>query len=133
MTQIHYGQRPPNYEAILAVFPGASGPGVVFAYGYSIYVTGRIPLQPAILAHELVHCERQIRMGVENWWSNYLVDKSFRYDEELLAHRAEYQALVENVPTRQQRRRILADIAKKLSAPLYGRMVTFEQAKKDLA
>lgn len=121
--------RPPNFEAIAAVFPGARGDGIIFAYGTKIFNPSGTPLPPEIIQHELVHCERQVAQGVEVWWDQYLIDGDFRYEEELLAHRAEYQTLCARYPERKNRRRALEHVAKKLAAPLYGRMVTVNQAK----
>lgn len=125
-------KRPPNYADILAVFPGASGSGVIFAYAPDIYAPGgQVPAQ--LIAHEEVHIQRQQDIGVENWWALYLTDAKFRYDEELLAHRAEYRHMISADTSRQVRRSALKIVAKKLCAPLYGSMVTVQQAMKDLA
>jgi len=127
------GAYPPNIDAIEKVFPMARKPGVVFAYGKVIYVPSGKVLSPEILRHELVHCTRQQQFGLDAWWDFYLRDDAFRYNEELLAHRAEYKEICEqHGMTRQQRKQILKHVAKKLSAALYGKMVTFEKAKKDL-
>lgn len=126
-------ERPPNFDAISRRFPGARGHGVIFAYAPYIYAPHHKPdaLPPELIAHESVHIERQERMGVERWWAAYLVNDQFRYVEELLAHRAEYQHL--STLSRQVRRSALKDVAKKLTAPLYGRMVNIEDAMRDLA
>lgn len=124
--------RPPNFDEIHAVFPGASGEGVIFAYGDAIYNPSGQELPPEIIAHETEHCVRQMSMGVEKWWDRYLVDPDFRYDEELVAHRAEWKCLKNRLSSRQQRRAALQFVAKKLAAPLYGRMVTKERALKDI-
>lgn len=124
---------PPNFRDILKVFPLAARPGVIFAYGHKIYVPSGQPLAPELLAHELVHCERQLAIGVEKWWTLYLENASFRYEEELLAHRAEYQALMGPGSNRQQRRQALDHVARKLAAPLYRGMVPKAKAKADIA
>lgn len=51
--------RPPNFDAIAAVLPGALGKNVIFCYGDTIYNPGGqvIPLQ--LLAHEAVHSIQQ--------------------------------------------------------------------------
>lgn len=123
---------PPNIQQILEVFPLANGGGVIFAYAPDIYVPSGNDLPPELLAHEAVHIERQLVIGVDNWWAQYLIDPEFRYHEELLAHRAEYQKLCELIPNRQGRRSKLKHVAKKLSAALYGKMITFDKAVEDL-
>lgn len=123
--------RPPNFHDILPVFPMASRMGVIFAYAPNIYAPGgRVP--PEIIAHERVHIQRQEHIGVELWWARYLVDTDFRYKEELLAHRAEYHYLIGETASRQVRRVALKQVARKLAAPLYGKLVTTAQAMGDI-
>lgn len=123
--------RPPNFDAIVAVFPMAANRGVVFCYGDTIYAPHSQTLPEAIVAHERVHSERQAILGLELWWDKYLSDAKFRYYEELLAHKAEYEFIADGKP-RNQRRRALIEIAKKLSSPLYGWRITAEKAKADI-
>lgn len=126
---------PPNIDQIAEKFPMAkTNPTVIFSFGECLFVPSGDDLPQEILAHEMVHCIRQIEHpnGVEGWWQDYLTDPEFCYNEELLAHRAEYASIVERHPARPQRRKALRHVAKKLSSALYGKMVTFEQAKKAL-
>jgi hypothetical protein len=125
--------RPPNFEAIRAVFPGACGEGVVFAYGNTIYNPSGLKLPPELVAHEIVHCERQLAMGVEAWWDRYLVDGQFRFEEELLAHIAEFKSIMSKYSYKKHaigrvRQKAIEHVAHKLAAPLYDRMVTVHQA-----
>lgn len=125
--------RPPNFEKVAAVFPLAHKDTVIFAYGDTIYNPSGQELLPSLMAHELVHCNRQIAMGVEKWWDKYLIDGDFRYQEELLAHIAEYKNVSNDIQiNRNQRRSMLKQIVKRLSGPLYGRAVSTSQAKKDI-
>ncbi len=124
---------PPNHAEIVKVFPGARSPSVVFAYAPDIYAPGGTNLPPSLVAHEQAHIDRQILIGVEEWWARYLVDKAFRYDEEVIAHAAEYKHLIENAPNRQQRRAALKFVAKKLTLPLYGSLVTMQKAMADIS
>jgi hypothetical protein len=120
---------PPNFEAIVAVFPAAERKGVVFAYGDTVYVNGDATLPAQLVVHESVHLEQQRAMGgPEIWWSRYLVDARFRYQEELVAHRAEYRTLkrISNGLAKKH----LRFIAERLSSPLYGSVVTLQQARK---
>ncbi len=123
---------PPNIADLAEVFPKAMSYGVVFAHVKSIYNPSGLKLGPEIVAHECVHLERQQKLGVANWYAHYLTDKEFRYHEEMLAHRAEYQKLCELSPNRHGKRGALKHVAKKLSSQLYMGMVSFERAKRDL-
>ncbi len=131
-AEVIYGERPPNFDKIMAVFPLAGNPGVIFAYGDKIYVPSGKEIPPEILAHERVHCERQLKIGVEAWWNFYLLDPKFRYEEELLAHKVEYTFLRGLYPGQARKQSILNHVAGKLSAKLYGGMCSLNQAKKAL-
>jgi hypothetical protein len=127
--------RPPNYEAIVAVFPGAALPGVIFAYGDRVYAPGAggrprpFVLPPELHAHEAVHLERQAGCP-EPWWERYLADTAFRLEEEILAHCAEYRAYCARHPNRVKQAQALAGIAAKLAAPLYGGLISAEDARE---
>lgn len=130
MKIIH--SRPPNFDIIRKAFPLANRWGIIFAYGDTIYVPSGNELPPELIAHEEVHGERQLKMGVDAWWDEYIKSVSFRYEEELLAHRAEYAKICE-IGSRQVRRSSLKVIAKKLSDPLYDNMTTQKKAIEDLS
>ena len=119
-------EHPPNFEAILAVFPRAKAKSVVFTYGDILYAPRGIELPQAILAHEVVHSLQQGK-DPEAWWVQYLTNKRFRFEQELEAHRAEYLAYKDfNRETRQMQ---LDLIAGKLSSALYKHMVKKSVAK----
>lgn len=120
--------RPPNFEKIVAVFPGAADPGVIFAYGGKIYAPGRTKVTRELEAHERVHLEGQ-GSEPDAWWEKYLRDEAFRADEEFRAHRAEYVVYCKRHIDPVKRAQVLRTIAAKLAAPLYGSMMTREQAE----
>lgn len=124
--------RPPNYAAILAVFPSAQKPGVIFSYYPNIHYLGGTELPPELVAHEEVHLFRQRQKGVEAWWGQYLTDPTFRYNEEILAHRIEYQHLASSASCRQMRRQALKRTSQRLSSALYGGMVSSKKAAEDI-
>jgi hypothetical protein len=116
---------PPNIADIEKVFGAVCRkPSVMFCYGDTIYAPGGIVVPPQLIAHEAIHSERQ-GDSPGDWWHRYLHEIEFRYSEELLAHRAEYAAML----TSPLRKRYLKAIAKRLSGPLYGHANTFEKAK----
>ncbi len=126
---------PPIFEEILSVFPDAGRPGVMFCFGDKIYAPGPPrTIGREFVAHEQVHCDRQ-GADILAWWRRYLVDPVFRLEEELPAHIAEFKSLCEQqrahwVSYRALRRTVAAHVARKLAAPLYGRMITVEDARK---
>lgn len=135
--------RPPNFDAIVAKFPFARNEGISFSWGLNAEGKPRIycpsaeqipPLHGVIKAHENVHCQRQGKDegAIRAWWERYLVDDLFRFEEEVLGHRAELRAwkTYERDPRKLERWK--HDIAAKLAGPLYGNLVTPEFARRML-
>lgn len=119
---------PPNFEAIRAVFPEAAKPGVMFCWGDTIFSPSGDYIPAQLIAHEEVHQDQQVFIGPEMWWASYLADPAFRFNQELPAHVAEYHEFVKYFKNRQMRRDYLRGVAERLSSPLYGSMVTFQEA-----
>lgn len=124
-------QPPPNLAAIIRVFPGAAGKGIIFAYGGKIYNPTNAQLSKQILAHEAVHGERQLSHpgGPDAWWAAYLTHPKFVFAEELPAHIAEYKAY-KGGRHGFSRQGALHHVAGKLSGPLYNHAVTKTEAIK---
>lgn len=123
---------PPLFDEIDAAFNVAGRP-VVFAWGDRIFNPAGGIVPPELLEHERVHGERQ-GDDVVGWWRRYIADRGFRFDEELPAHVAEFKALCDlRRPQwhseRNMRRTFAAHVARKLSAPLYGNLVSTDRAK----
>jgi hypothetical protein len=150
---------PPNFEQIVAAFPNASQPGVIFAYGDTIYNPSNIVISAPLLAHEEVHGYRQrglnyivisaprlaheevlgyrqrgLNYSVDTWWKAYIEDPEFRYREELLSHAAEYRAQLRFIHDRNERAKLVMRTAQRLLAPLYnyGQPKSLNQALSDL-
>ena len=128
--------RPPIFARILAAFPRADYPGVLFAYDGNIYNPSGIHIPSPLIAHETVHLTRQKMPGTDpdDWWTHYIEDSGFRYHEELLAHAAEMQTYFQVPGDRNARARILTYTAGRLVAPLYNYQPprTFAHAIGDL-
>lgn len=112
--------RPPNFDKILAVFPEAEKPGVMFAYGGKVYAPGGTKVTRELDAHERVHIERQAVVGTEEWWDQYLRDDVFRNHEEFLAHRAEYVCYCRRHADPVKRAKYLRLVATRMASSLYG-------------
>jgi hypothetical protein len=127
---------PPLIDEIDAAFK-VKGKPIFFAWGDRIYNPAGVKIPPELLVHENVHAMRQkayagplpLEQGIELWWRRYISDPQFRLDEELPAHVAEYWHVARNT-NRRVRRIALARIAKRLSSPLYGRLIGLERAKR---
>lgn len=123
------------FDEIAKVFD-VKGKPVLFAWGDVIFApSGVSSVSPQLIAHEGVHGRRQLAMhddsdtAIRLWWSFYLHDPEFRLEEEKLGHRAEYEALCEMLPARNDRRRHLSHVAGRLASPIYRYSITKEQAK----
>lgn len=122
---------PPNFSDIVKVFPMARKQSVIFSYAPHIHYPAGGNLPRCLIEHEKVHITRQGNDPAA-WWSKYLTDVNFRWDEEVIAHRVEYKIMAEGLP---QKRRELAlrHVAKRLAGPLYGHMVKTDQAMELIA
>lgn len=121
--------KPPNYDAIVARFPDVAGKGVLFAWQDLIYNPGGVSIPPQLIVHEAVHGRRQ-GAAVEGWWDSYLFDDQFRLREEVAAHQAEYWAVCRARSDKAVRARALESISARLCGPLYGGVVTPDDARK---
>jgi hypothetical protein len=132
-TQVIIAERPPNFELIHLHFPNADKPGVIFAYAGNIYNPSGGVIPPALIAHEDVHLKRQVDEGADRWWHRYILDSGFRYEEELLAHAAEFK-MQRSTKDRNFGAALLVRTALRLVAPLYNYDPprTLQQALKDL-
>jgi len=118
---------PPNIAAIRAVFPLTGDE--IFAYDNVIYNPSNQRLPESLIEHEKVHFKQHEKIGgSKDWWDLYLVDEDFRLEQELAAHRKEYQVICRTVRGKRERYRFLDLLAKRLSAPMYGRVVTYQWA-----
>jgi len=122
---------PPMIKEIDAKFHVKHRP-VIFSWGDTIFNPMGGAIQPELIAHEEVHGQRQreVGAGVVEWWTLYIHSSKFRLDEEVAAHIAEYQYLVEHAENRKARKSALGYVARRLADPLYGRMVTRKTAMK---
>ncbi len=119
---------PPNYDLICDHIPAVrQNSAIVFTYGNKIYSPKFETLSDDLMAHEEVHTKRQ--KNPDEWWQRYLTDVQFRLDEEVAAYRVQWQYMIDHYG-RQQRRSMLQKIAKDLSSPMYGKIVTKQEAIK---
>lgn len=122
--------RPPNYDEVIKAFPEAARrPGVIFCYGSAIFNPSGGFVSPSLVAHERAHAERQALTCPAAWWARYIEDIQFRFDEEVLAHRAEWAHFSATSAGRNARRVYLSQVALRLASPLYGKMTTVAKAK----
>lgn len=103
--------------------------GLVFTYFDAIYT--KDPMPQDLFIHECVHYVRQGAGENEElakeWWDRYVNETKFRLDEELLAYREQYKFIF-NKSNRQISFEHAKRLALDLSSPIYGRMITFNEA-----
>ena len=122
---------PPNISQIKQAFDIEGKNSIVFTYGDILYVpSGHKTLPQHLMVHEETHSKQQREYGsIDSWWGNYIRDPNFRLLQELEAYRNQYKHICET-EVRQQRRSLLTILARDLSGPIYGYVITFEKAKE---
>lgn len=101
----------------------------VFTVGDTIYVpSGNLNLEYHLVAHEKVHCIQQGN-DPEGWWARYVEDQYFRIEQEVEAYAAQYRAICKNVLDRNQRSKVLFDLAGYLASPIYGSVIGRSDAR----
>lgn len=120
-------QFPPNYDEIARRF-NLKGAKPIFTFGDIIYNPHDGEITEDLIAHEEVHCKQHESYGIDAWWTRYLDDAEFRLSQEVPAYQAQYKKLL-TMP-RDYRRARTKMIVADLSGPMYGNLITKEQALK---
>lgn len=120
---------PPNIEEIRAVLPVSERN--IFAYGEVIYSPGSPHLPEWLIAHEEVHFQQQDGEP-DVWWRRFLADPAFRLEQELEAHRVEFRFFCKENRDRNARSRYLRELGRRLSAPMYGGIITAREAIQEI-
>ena len=119
---------PPNYKVLREAFK-LSGQEI-FTYGDTVFNPTGLPLSRELRAHEQVHIMQQETGGVERWWERYVADPEFRLDQELEAHRIEFQTFCMTNKDRNARNAFLVRIATRLASPMYGNVIDIREAMR---
>lgn len=123
---------PPFYDEIIKILK--PGPTTVFTYADIIYNPANVPISDHLMEHEKTHSKQHQHNETiaKLWWERYLRDKEFRVEEEVEAYGAQYLYICQNViKDRNQRFKVLNDLANMLSGPMYGNIIgTFEAIRK---
>lgn len=121
---------PPNYEAIAEAFNIQDNEAVIFTYGNKLYIPAgeRVRIDKPLMRHEETHARQQKRIGVEEWWDQFLADPAFRLQQELEAYREQYRNMA-GMPLK-ERMAYLTHISRDLSGTMYGNLLTEEEAVK---
>lgn len=122
-------EKPPVWDKVCAAF-GVLPQNVFFTYGDTIYNPDGAHIPDHILAHEEVHEVQQTKEGMtpELWWGKFLRDPQFRVDQEAEAYAKQYAFICNSIKDRNHRYRVLFDLARILSGPLYDKAITHQGA-----
>lgn len=122
--------RPPNFDLIAKAFPSIlERPDIIFSYGDKMYNPDGKTLSAWIIAHEAAHSQRQLEIPPDEWWAKYIEDRQFRFEEEVIGHRAEFASYKQHRKDRNEHAAYLHMIAQRLSGELYGRVTDVKTAK----
>jgi hypothetical protein len=79
--------------------------------------------------HEQTHMLQQKAIGGPvKWWRQYLKDPKFRLIQELQAYRNQYKYFCRQVKDREQQFRALHKLATDLASPMYGGILSYQDA-----
>ena len=121
-------EKPPVWDKLVKAF-GVEWGTICVAYDKDIYCGDKANLSTDVIVHESVHLARQEKDPV-GWWTRYVKDKEFRFGEEVLAYHAQYDYLKNNVMDRNRLARYLFNLARDLSGPMYGNVVSYSEAMR---
>ncbi len=120
------GARPEVYETLHERFGVEWDNGIIITVYPNIHC--RFPLPPDKIVHEAVHLVQQKEMGADIWWHRWLAEPGFRLDQEAAAHRKEADFVRKSIKDRNDRDKFIRDIAKNLSGPIYGNLISYGEA-----
>ena len=99
----------------------------VFTYGSTIFNPSGKSLTPDLINHESVHIKQQGKEP-EKWWTLYLDDPLFRGAMEIPGSQVQYFTAKKYIKDRNRLHAYLVQLAKNLSSPTYGGIMTFQEA-----
>lgn len=119
---------PPNYlEIEKALHPSKD---FMFTYGDTIYWPMGLPIRQDVMVHEEVHMKQQsgFFMPPKRWWKKYLASPRFRFEQEVEAFQAQWGFIATYCKDREMRIKLLNEMARNLSNPAYGKIVSYADA-----
>ncbi len=123
-------EKPPIYDRLVDVFGIDWNDGIVITYGDTLHTRGGNNIPQDLVVHEKTHTRQQAAIGIEEWWNNYVANRDFRLEQEAEAYRNQWQFIKHNVKNREEAFRKKMRIARDFSSPIYGNIVTHNEALK---
>lgn len=123
-------ENPPNWKEIQQFLYPDTGSNAIFCYGDTVYNVPTDTLRDDLMVHEQVH---SVQQGIDpkGWWDKYLTDSQFRLGQELEAYGSQYAFLKTIVP-KNNHWRVLYDLARDLSLPIYGLNIIHADAESKI-
>jgi hypothetical protein len=120
----------PLRTTLKATFGADYDNNIIFTIGDKIYAKNGLPLD--LVVHETTHVHQQTRRNINPtiWWDRYIADPQFRLIQELEAYQNQYQYVIETHKDRNTRAKALSQFARDLSSPIYGNVITYNEALK---
>ena len=124
---------PPNIEKIVERF-GKLPSNVVFTYGNILYAPLLNPraIPKDLMVHEKTHMKQQ-GDDPEGWWNQYLNDDVFRLRQELEAYKNQCRFFKQNCKIKSKIPEFLEKIARDFSSEIYGNIISFDSALKEVS
>lgn len=120
-------EKPPIFDTLVERF-GIRWENVVITYGDTVH--SKEPQPDEIIAHEKVHVQQQLAMGVEEWWRRYLEDPEFRKSQEAPAYQRQWQFIKTHEKNRERAFKRKLKITQDFSGAMYGHICSFQEATK---
>lgn len=127
-------KKPPGWilKAVKKQFGVEWESGVIFTYG-ELITNYYGEMGEDLMAHEPHHTKQQEGFGgPKKWWKEYLENKEFRFSQELECYQKQYGWLLKNIKNRETRNKYLMQYARALSGEMYGRVVGFPEAYRQI-
>lgn len=139
-------QYPPNYDAIVLAFPAVEEERTaIFCYGDTIHNPFDVEVTPDLSFHESVHKQQQGN-DPDAWWRRYITDPVFRLHQEIEAYGAQFafakrviddaarvaelkEGKVLTAGRTKLKEFALDSMARALSGPQYGNILSYQQAQ----
>lgn len=123
-------KKPVLWPVISFFFPAIEWDKIVMTFGHRIYTAKE--LRQDIIEHEKVHMKQQTRWLFIAFImvTIYFISKRFRLKMEVPAYRAQYQYLITHTDDPEKKALALFNMANQLSSPIYGSMVSLQEAKR---
>lgn len=116
---------PPNYALIIEKLGNVDGS--LFCYGDTIYNPFERDVTEDLVQHEAIH-SRQQGDAPDVWYYQYLSDPQFRLQQEIEAYGTQYAFAKRYIKGGKFLEWALDNMARALSGPMYGNLVTHNQA-----